>query len=363
MAVGLLSAIGISAGPLAGTLAAATSAAPQDSGYLSAISGYPFDGGNDVGPWGFDVYECTSYVGYRLNQEGVAFSDSYKGVQWGNAGNWISAATSAGIPSGTSPEVGAVAVWADGSGLLSEGHVAFVTSVSNGVASFAEYNAKYYYPAYNPPGFDTSTSTSNPSGKAPTEYLYFGYHYFALAGDFDDNGVSGIALYDSQNGVFYFKDGPSYNDQTTYQWAAGSNYQPFVGDFNGDGYSDIGLRDENTGMIYIKYGPAYGKNQHTYQWVAGSNYQVFAGNFNGSGEDGIGLRDENTGMLYFKDGPSYNDQSTYQWAAGSNYQPFVGDFNGNGYDGIGLRDANTGMFYFKDGPSYNDQSTYQWAAG
>jgi surface antigen len=122
-----------------------------------------------------DVYECTSYVAYRLNRAdgALAFSDSYKGVRWGNAGNWISAAKAAGVHSGTKPEIGSVAVWADASGLLSQGHVAFVTSVSNGVATLAEYNARYYYPAYNPPGYDTSKSSSNPSGKPPTEYLYF----------------------------------------------------------------------------------------------------------------------------------------------------------------------------------------------
>ena len=154
-------------------LSAVAATAPQDAGYVAAIGGRPF---GDVDPWRFDAYECTSYVAYRLNQAGVGFSDTYDlpaGHKWSDAGNWISAAKLADIPSGTVPKQGAVAVWADASGLLSKGHVAFVTG-NKGVVTFAEYNAEYYYPAYDPPGFDDIFGpTKNPSGSAPTEYLYF----------------------------------------------------------------------------------------------------------------------------------------------------------------------------------------------
>jgi len=149
---------------------AATSIAPQDPGYLAAIQGYPFDAGNDVGPWGFDVYECTSYVAYRLEQEGLPFSYS-AWAYWGNADHWLAAARTFGWQTGTVPKPGSVAVW------VQKNHVAFVDSVTNGVATFGEYNAKYTYdpPRYtwDPPGYDTSTSLANPSGGRPTAYIYF----------------------------------------------------------------------------------------------------------------------------------------------------------------------------------------------
>ena len=151
---------------------AVAATAPQDPGYLAKISGYPFDGGNDLGPWQFDVYECTSYVAYRLNLAGVAFHEAgFDGVDWGNASTWINAAATAHVPSGQTPVNGAVAVWS------TKNHVAFVDSVTKGVATFSEYNAEYTYdpPKYNwnPPGYDVSTSSSNPSGTTPTEYIYF----------------------------------------------------------------------------------------------------------------------------------------------------------------------------------------------
>lgn len=152
-------------------VANASDTAPQDPGYLAAIQGYAFDEGNDIGPWNFDVYECTSYVAYRLNQVGISFSDSYDRVHWGDAGHWAEAAKDAHIPYGSVPKQGAVAVW------VARNHVAFVDSVTNNAAVFSEYNAHYTYdpPKYDwdPPGYDKSTSLRNPSGGSPTIYIYF----------------------------------------------------------------------------------------------------------------------------------------------------------------------------------------------
>jgi surface antigen len=160
--------------------AAASAATPEDPGYISSLDGLTFGTGaetdNVLDGNEFDTYNCTSYVAYRLNADGVSFYDGYDGVDWGNAGHWITAASEADVTSSTTPEPGDVAVWADeGTGPLEYGHVAFVDSLNpSGSANFSEYNAEYYYPAYNPPGYDHSTSTLNPSGSAPTEYLNFG---------------------------------------------------------------------------------------------------------------------------------------------------------------------------------------------
>ena len=228
------------ASPMPVFAATSLSAPYQDAGYLGAIAGYPFDDGNDVGPWKFDVYECTSYVAYRLNEAGVAFSDTYKlpkGADWGDAGNWIAAAKSAGVPSGTVPEAGAVAVWASqGSGPLEDGHVAFVASVSNGIASFAEYNAKYYYPEYNPPGYDTSTSESNPSGEPPTEYLYFP----------NVNLTSSVAVIPTSDGhVQVFSDADGVLEENWYDPATGQH---------GDGSAVGGMTVAGTPALVARSG-------------------------------------------------------------------------------------------------------------
>ena len=54
---------------------------------------------------------------------------SWVGNNWGNARDWIASAQAAGHSVGTTPAVGAVAVWpSDGGGY---GHVAYVTAVNS----------------------------------------------------------------------------------------------------------------------------------------------------------------------------------------------------------------------------------------
>lgn len=50
----------------------------------------------------------------------------WAGNYWGNAGDWAASAVAAGFSVGTTPQVGALIVWTDGS----YGHVAYVTDVA-----------------------------------------------------------------------------------------------------------------------------------------------------------------------------------------------------------------------------------------
>ncbi len=102
-----------------------------------SYSAVPGKGGVD--PWGFYWGQCVSYVAWqvRLNTSNPNFQNVYKGVHFGNASNWASAARSLGITVNTTPTVGSVA-WRQ-SGFA--GHVAYVTAVhANGTIDVAEYN-------------------------------------------------------------------------------------------------------------------------------------------------------------------------------------------------------------------------------
>jgi surface antigen len=87
----------------------------------------------DIDAWRFYKCECTSYSADKLNERGVPFSNSYKGVTWGHASNWVTAANAAGVTVTTTPKVGDIAWWS--------GHVAYVESVnSDGSVNISEYN-------------------------------------------------------------------------------------------------------------------------------------------------------------------------------------------------------------------------------
>lgn len=58
---------------------------------------------------------------------GVKELASWAGNNWGNAADWAASAAVAGFTVGTTPQVGAIAVWNDGG----YGHVAYVTDVQS----------------------------------------------------------------------------------------------------------------------------------------------------------------------------------------------------------------------------------------
>jgi surface antigen len=118
--------------------------ADVDAGYEAANgNGQCPLNGNDHGPWGFALCNCTSYVAYRLRLNNVRLGDGSKddlfSNTWGNshfsfgdAGAWNDSAklSAAGIHEDKYPAVGSVAHWnAVGSGPMRFGHVAYVQHI------------------------------------------------------------------------------------------------------------------------------------------------------------------------------------------------------------------------------------------
>jgi len=93
------------------------------------------DGGQKIlDKWQFWICECVSYAADKLNERGVPFTDHYKGVLWKSGGNWINAATQAGVPYNKTPRRGDVA-------RIGINHVAYVEAVdSYGDVTISEYN-------------------------------------------------------------------------------------------------------------------------------------------------------------------------------------------------------------------------------
>lgn len=87
------------------------------------------------------------------------------GNYWGNGGDWAASAAALGFEVGTTPKVGAVAVWTNGG----YGHVAYVTDVAaDGTIQVMESNyGGAYYPS-NVRGFFDPTTTS----EGTVSYIY-----------------------------------------------------------------------------------------------------------------------------------------------------------------------------------------------
>jgi len=114
--------------------------------------------------YGFYSCQCTSYVAWKINQNGINFTNHHIEVngelksigsyyssingttinRLSHAGNWDNAVSTINIPFDNSPRVGDIAVWEPHTGgALWAGHVAYVESVNpNGSVNVSEYNFK-----------------------------------------------------------------------------------------------------------------------------------------------------------------------------------------------------------------------------
>lgn len=101
---------------------------------------------NGLDRWNFNIRQCTSFVAWRITHDNkVRFSNSYKGVHWGNAENWDDAARSVRIRVDHTPYRGSVAQFNVGvQGAGSMGHVAYVMRVQTKRVLVEEYNRKKY---------------------------------------------------------------------------------------------------------------------------------------------------------------------------------------------------------------------------
>jgi surface antigen len=111
---------------------------------------------DDGDPWGYCYRQCTSYSAWRLYSGGKTPPHNY-----GNATNWGWAAQADGIPTGSQPQVGSIAVWQG-----YEGHVAYVEEVyGDGTIRVSEYNAV--------PALQGRYSQRIVNAADPSLYIYF----------------------------------------------------------------------------------------------------------------------------------------------------------------------------------------------
>ncbi|MBQ3264332.1 MAG: RICIN domain-containing protein [Ruminococcus sp.] len=207
---------------------------------ISAVGAddYPYRGGaiDAVDQWQLFTRECTSFCAWRLNNNnGVAFTNWYGGVRWGNAGNWGYAAQSIGITVDMNPALGSIAWW-------SGGHVAWVSGVSGDNVDIEEYNnpgGSYNYNSrtinrYNVTGYIHIKDLNKPANawiSASHRALPIGWDItFTFGADnatnywigIDQNGSRIITEEVSSGKSYHFTETGSYSAYVTAGNSAGS---------------------------------------------------------------------------------------------------------------------------------------------
>lgn len=132
----------------------------------SGSGGYPSVWGNApqdsiADQWGMYNRECVSYTAWRVDQ---AYGNMPYWGGRGNANQWPGNADGAGIPRGSKPKVGSVAVYYDSVA----GHAAWVESVQGNTVTVSQYN--YFQSQIGSGHYSTMTVPAN----FFDTYIYFG---------------------------------------------------------------------------------------------------------------------------------------------------------------------------------------------
>jgi hypothetical protein len=277
----------------------------------------PFPTGGNCVWWGWEMWHL---LGYDLP------------LNWGNAADWIVDAERFGLPIGTLPRVGSIAVFPVADGVWAfgtAGHVAFVTWVSPDQQTFNVTYQNYGDPTpmFVGRGYNVSYINQPRFQNGQMRFIYFPKlidpaRFNSLPG-VSGNNLSAVTTSNAQltNGG---ADGTLAGSRVGLGLAPGSYDEEFSADFAGNGYTDLLLYNRQQGRLdvlaltypYQKVSPRllhnnlvadpsqfqepYRVSLHDSQTSVtgwGQNLEIHLGDFTGSGRTEILLYDRVSGQI------------------------------------------------------------------
>ena len=171
-----------------------------------------------------------------------------------------------------------------------------------------------------------------------------------IAGDWDGDGVSTVAIRNGENYTFY--DSNRSDAKTTAATFPGTGSgQVLVADFNGDKKDDIAVKNGN--VFSIKYNAtASGAADITVPYGKAEDYGL-AGDWNGDGKATLGVRRGHVNLL--RDTLTGGEADRTFAYGRSDDVAYVGDWNGDGKDTVAVRRGAT--LFVKNALSGGDADT------
>ncbi len=191
---------------------------------------------------------------------------------------------------------------------------------------------------------------SNSAGPADVQ---FGYGpagtTFALAGDWNNDGVDTPGVYNQTTGQFFLRNSNTPGNATiVFSFGAANTYVPLAGDWNGDGTDSVGLYNPASGAFFLKNTNSAGAADISLTYgPVGASIVPVVGDWNGDGVDTIGVYDSATGAWFLRDTNSAG-AANYVFTYGSGgLTPLAGDWNADGIDTPGLYDPASGSWFLR----------------
>ncbi|MBI3986653.1 MAG: hypothetical protein HY343_07025 [Lentisphaerae bacterium] len=165
----------------------------------------------------------------------------------------------------------------------------------------------------------------------------------AVAGDYDGDGISDLAIFDSNTGFWYIRSmaGDVVSWGTAWGWPGA---KAVAGDYNGDNVSDMAVFDGNTGNWYIRTVAGA-----TLAWGTGWGWPgavPVSGDYDGDAIADLAVFDNNTGGWFIRSIAS----DVLAWGVSWGWPgavPVSGDFNGDAQSDLALFDSNTGNWFIR----------------
>ncbi len=319
----------------------------------------PFPGGGNCVWWAWEQWHL---LGYDLP------------LNWGNAADWVVDAERTGLPIGTEPRVGSIAVFPHADGVWAygpEGHVAFVTSVSNDESTFNVTYQNYGDPTPMYTGLNYPVDQINAASFQNNQlrFIYFpttiDTNLFVHLPGINGNAVAGVTQANAQTKTMGSIQTGTQTKNTVNEsrptlglpGGSGSAEQEFNANFTGTGLSDLLLYNRQQGSLSVlslspstPTGPHIirGDSQNSPSTTSvarkvllsdakttstgwGSNLDIRVGDFAGTGTSDILLYDRIHGtmqMLSLTPGLTIKTHvSLTGW--GPNWELYAGRFDGH----------------------------------
>ncbi len=321
----------------------------------------PYPGGGNCVWWAWEQWHL---LGYNLP------------LNWGNAADWIVDAERFGLPIGTTPRLGSIAVFPVADGVWAfgtAGHVAFVTWVSPDASTFNVTYQNYGDPTpmYSGRGYNVGYINQPRFQDGAMRFIYFpgplDASRFARLPGVDGNGIAEVSAANAQAQQGQVTQGvqgtttlsvTSPVSRVSPGLSPGAYDQQFDADFTGNGNTDLLLYQRRQGILEVMtfadrtlavlphWSRPFGQFSLAYlteqpQQVSlgdsltpaggwGSSLDIRLGDFSGDGHTDILLYDRVTGRIQIL---SLSPQLTVQrhmllpgWGPG--WELYVGRFDG-----------------------------------
>ncbi|MBI3985281.1 MAG: M6 family metalloprotease domain-containing protein [Lentisphaerae bacterium] len=164
-----------------------------------------------------------------------------------------------------------------------------------------------------------------------------------VGGDYDGDGTLDMAVFDGNTGYWYIRTVAGATLAWAMQWGW-PGAAPVGGDYDGDGRSDLAIFDQMTGNWYIRT-----VSGTIFAWATPWGWpgaETVSGDYDGDRLSDLAVFDQNTGAWFIRTVSG----TTLAWAVQWGWPgavPVNGDYDGDGLDDLGIFDSNTGYWYVR----------------